>query len=215
MKKSLIGLAAVIIVAGAVVGGIELANSPSSGGNASVVAAGTSVSQTSPAATPASPSAAPTHLTSVSAINVDFLPAGVEQYTNGTLNGTVYRSFSLPGKANTSTVPASGITADNAATVHVATRLILYAEAGATAIPDEVTAGYGDGFTQTWTTVQGAKALITQRANGYGTLRIDWVGNDGVYYTVITQRLDTPDGLSGLDEATMLQIANGVSASGA
>jgi hypothetical protein len=140
------------------------------------------------------------------------LPEGVKPDKTGTLpNGNFhYAYFSLPGKANENTIPDSGLTQENALQVHDPTRLTITAVTGVDEIPPTIVQGYGESFKQTWITVQGSKALLTEGANGLSTVRIDWVDNNSTYFTVTTQRLQTADGQSGLSDSDMESIAQNV-----
>jgi hypothetical protein len=216
VKKSLSVVAVPLVITGAVLGGIHLAGSDRPAkdarlnvGNAASVSAPTS--EPSATSTP-TPTPSVTQPTTLNAVDATYLPSGAQLVNSGNMHGQVYAAYSLPGKANADTIPQGGLTPESATSFHVATGVTLTAGPGYGAIPSDVVDGYGPDFTQTWTTVRGEKALVTQQANGYGTLRIDWVGNDGVYYTVLTQRLDTNDGLSGIDEAVLQQIADGFTA---
>lgn len=119
--------------------------------------------------------------------------------------GTGSSSFSLPGKVNARTIPATGLTEQNVDTVHPAT----FINVSFTSLVPEPDLSYLDNpySTVEKITVGGWPAQITTPKNGYGTIRIDWTDGAG-YHVVGVDRLKTIEGTSGVDAPTLIRIAN-------
>lgn len=62
-------------------------------------------------------------------------------------------------------------------------------------------------FHQSQTSVGGWAATLSVPKGGLGPFRVDWVDADG-YHTVLCDRAQNPEGLSGVDAVTIQHVAS-------
>jgi hypothetical protein len=120
--------------------------------------------------------------------------------------GAVFRQYSLDGPANASNVTPQALLLDPTH-VHPATELSIDFVPGFSH-PDVPFAP--EWFTRTIVDVNGAAASVIVAKTGLGATRVDWVDAAGNYHVVLTDRLRTSDGVSGLDVDTLLAIARSI-----
>lgn len=139
-------------------------------------------------------------------VEATYVPAGAQIVLNELTNrGVQHLFYSLPGAANANTVPASGATDANFATVHPETQLQVYVVPGAqpAAVVDLALTNVAP------VTIGDIAGTLTTLKTGAGVVRIDWDSND-THYVVLTDRLLTPEGLSGITSAELLKVARGL-----
>lgn len=142
-----------------------------------------------------------------------YLPPGVRlgsERIPPTRSGRAIQAFySLPGRANADTIPASGLTKANATVVHVATEVVFLAvssEADGQLPPSLADSQVFDVST---VTINGGPGRLQVPKNGYGAYRVEWQA-DGLRFTLLEDRLKTQDGTSGLDTTELLRMARSV-----
>lgn len=111
--------------------------------------------------------------------------------------------YSLSGAANASTITPGG------GQGHFGTDIQLVTYVGAT----ELDASLEDQYTRVTavTLSSGGTARVTTMANGYGSVRIEWVAG-GNSYLLLSDHLVTADGESGVPTGDLITIAGSVPA---
>jgi hypothetical protein len=120
--------------------------------------------------------------------------------------GPVVREYSLAGKANSNTVTPQAL-ALTPKSVHPATTLTVYYIPGLSDPDIPVDPVY---FDRTSVDVNGSTGALSIPKSGLGAHRVDWVDSAGDYHVVMSERLQTPDGISGLASDELLRIARSV-----
>lgn len=199
MRATTVTAATTALVLGAVTAAAVVASQQDAGPAVRVAPRGAALRQATPANERRSTrSTKPTYLPpgaqSVSTQSFD-LPTGLTE---------TVQEFSLPGNANSDTVPVGGLTASNAKTTHPATHIVVSFIEGLTT-PQETPAD-PTYFNQMAVNIGGNDGVVTWRKDGLSTVRVDWVDSDG-WHSVLCDRLTTPDGVSGVDRQTIMRIA--------
>jgi hypothetical protein len=195
--KKIVAITAGAVVAVAAVGGIATA------ATSTTLAAGDSpaglrMAPVTPLPVPAEGVGAP-----------DYLPSGAElshTHRRDDGSGSAVYSYSLAGPANQSTITPEAMARDPKS-VHPASELTVYYASGIRELPElPVDAEY---FESTKVSVNGADAVVSTPRNGFGAHRIDWVDRSG-YHTVLSDRLITDHGKSGIGIAELTKVAESI-----
>ena len=204
------GAAALLIAAGAAV---PLAASSTGARNDQnqIIPAGPA-----PAApTPTAPSSTAATRRPATLIIVGDPPAGARRLPTPRDNngpGLLTALYSLPGRANANTIPPGGATAENSAAIHPETNLSFQAQLGVSALPEtEVPPALKNIVGLKKVVVRGHEGYLSYPTRTFGMLKLDWI-QDNVHFTVRVLRLNTPDGVSGIDEKQLVAVANSTSA---
>jgi hypothetical protein len=158
--------------------------------------------------------AAPTGPRATTATVPSYLPPGAtiaasrsfqaQTTASATLPAHSATGISLAGAANQNTItPSSG--ADPTGGTHPATVIDIGFVAGQRSLPPGPPAGDPDLVTAT-AVIGGNDARLLYTRSGIGLIKFQWIDADG-YHEVMCDRLRTPDGLSGVDKAELLNIA--------
>ena len=152
------------------------------------------------------PAAVSTSPAGTSSTSPKWLPEGAALIppTVGTEGADTGSTYSLAGKQNANTIPSSGLTDQNVATVHPATAFGVYFKAGTTSLPESMTDASLWDISKV--DVGGWDATLATPKNGYGAYRIDWIDSSG-YHVVIEERLKTVEGTSGIPASDLLKVA--------
>lgn len=108
-----------------------------------------------------------------------------------------------PGDANT--IPSTGLTEENARTVHGETRLTVMFNPDVTEVPGFI--GDPAFFDTTPVLVGGLPAVLTTPKGGYGAQRVDWVDAQG-YHIVMCDRLLHVEGEAGVRPDELVRVAS-------
>lgn len=120
--------------------------------------------------------------------------------------GQIVREYALSGRANANTVTAQGL-ALNPKAVHPATVMTVYYIPGLQNPDIPVDPTY---FDVAAVDINGARGTLSTPKSGLGAYRVDWVDAAGDYHVVLSERLKTPEGTSGLAAADLLAVARSV-----
>jgi hypothetical protein len=113
--------------------------------------------------------------------------------------------YVLGGPADANTIPSTGLTDDNARTVHGETRLTVMFNPNVTEVPDFI--GDPAFFDTTPVLVGGLPAVLTTPKDGYGAQRVDWVDAQG-YHIVLCERLLHVEGEAGVRPDELVRVAS-------
>jgi hypothetical protein len=112
--------------------------------------------------------------------------------------------YRIDGPANANTIPPGGPSAENATTVHPDTTIDITFIPSVSGMPP--VPGQPRYVIRRTITIAGNPALVSIPKNGYGAFRIDWVDPAG-YHVVMCDRLNTPDGRSGVPMNDLVHMA--------
>lgn len=135
-----------------------------------------------------------------------WLPAGAREVADSTSRPRPGRVYALSGRANAQVLPANASTAA-AVAAHPATTIRFLTGALGTLTPpidDPIL------FVVKDVAIGGQKGTLTEQANGLGDVTLAW-SQDDQDFQLITQRLRTPDGTSGVSDADLVHMAESVS----
>ncbi len=141
---------------------------------------------------------APTKLPAIASLKRSWASSG----------GSVYHEYRLAGPANADTATPEALENDpKSRAVHPATYLTVdfVPKVGTFEVPAD------PAFNNTEKVdVNGSVGTLTTSKNGLGVIRLDWVDAAGNYHVVMTERLNTSDGLSGLSADQILAVGRSV-----
>lgn len=171
---------------------------------------GTAVASDQPGIGPGVPAVHTAPLQSTSAVGAPtVLPAIASLKGSWTLSGgQVHHEYRLAGSANSDTATAEALERNpESRAVHPATYLTVdfIPQVGDLQIPADP--AYNN---ITTVDVNGAEGKLTIAKNGLGVIRLDWIDAQGNYHVVMSERLDTSDGVSGLAADQILAVGRSV-----
>jgi len=140
----------------------------------------------------------------VNYVQPGWLPVGTSIIRNGTNGDVQVMTMQLPGKVNENTVPVGGAAPSDYARVHPATTFTVYVGSSSELTDQALDPSV---FKSSIVTVQGVSGTLTVPVGGFGPVRLQWTV-DSTKYTIVTSRLTTVDGPSGLPDSDVLHIAN-------
>jgi hypothetical protein len=119
---------------------------------------------------------------------------------------TLYAWYRLSGEANANTIPKGGVTGrdDLLRSVHPSTEIDVTFDPSVH--NPQVPTNHASDYLNHTITIAGNRALVSIPTSGYGAYRIDWTDPDG-YHNVMCDRLDTPQGRSGVPIRILIRIA--------